>query len=101
MMPRLKEIYEKQIINNLCRKLEAKNKLVVPKLTKIILNMGLGNDANDQKKLKSCVNDMALISGQMPIITKAKKSISNFRAIARSSLVFSAPRALGSRLLLG
>jgi len=60
-------------------KLSLKNKHDVPKINKIILNMGLGEDASDGKKLKSCVDDMALIAGQKPIITKFKKSISNFK----------------------
>jgi large subunit ribosomal protein L5 len=60
-------------------KLSLKNKHDVPKIQKIILNMGLGEDASDGKKLKSCTDDMALIAGQKPIITKFKKSISNFK----------------------
>ena len=60
-------------------KLSLKNKHEVPKFVKIILNMGLGEDAADGKKLKACVEDMSLISGQKPIITKFKKSISNFK----------------------
>ena len=60
-------------------KLNVKNKHEVPKIDKIILNMGLGEEASDGKKLKSCVDDMALIAGQKPIITKFKKSISNFK----------------------
>ena len=78
-MPRLKATYEKEIIAKLMSKLSLKNKHDVPKIDKIILNMGLGEDAADNKKLKSCVDDMALISGQKPIITKFKKSISNFK----------------------
>ena len=60
-------------------KLSLKNKHEVPKIKKIILNMVLGEDASDGKKLKTCVDDMALITGQKPIITKFKKSISNFK----------------------
>ena len=60
-------------------KLALKNKHDVPKIEKIILNMGLGEDASDGKKIKACVDDMALIAGQKPIITKFKKSISNFK----------------------
>ena len=56
-------------------KLILKNKHDVPKIDKIILNMGLGEDASDGKKLKACVDDMALIAGQKPVITKFKKSI--------------------------
>ena len=79
MTPRLKITYEKEIINNLMNKLNLKNKHQVPKVNKIILNMGLGEEASDWKKLKSCIDDMALIAGQKPIITKFKKSISNFK----------------------
>ena len=71
MIPRLKTTYEKKIINNLKDKLSVKNNHEVPKIIKIILNMGLGEDANDGKKLKSSIDDMALISGQKPIITKS------------------------------
>ena len=78
-MPRLKMTYEKEIVAKLMSKLSLKNKHDVPKINKIILNMGLGEDASDGKKLKACVDDMALISGQKPIITKFKKSISNFK----------------------
>ena len=79
MIPRLKISYDKEIVNNLMGKLNVKNKHEVPKIEKIILNMGLGEDASDGKKLKSCVDDMGLIAGQKPIITKFKKSISNFK----------------------
>ena len=78
-MPRLKITYEKEIIGKLMSKLSLTNKHDVPKIEKIILNMGLGEDASDGKKIKACVDDMALIAGQKPIITKFKKSISNFK----------------------
>ena len=78
-MPRLKNIYEKEIVAKLMSKLALNNRHDVPKINKIILNMGLGEDASDGKKLKACLDDMALISGQKPIITKFKKSISNFK----------------------
>ncbi|MEC6986962.1 MAG: 50S ribosomal protein L5 [Pseudomonadota bacterium] len=79
MIPRLKNTYEKEIVSKLMGKLSLKNKHEVPKIIKIILNMGLGEDASDNKKLKSCNDDMALITGQKPVITKFKKSISNFK----------------------
>jgi len=79
MMPRLKTIYEKDIINKLLNKLNLKNKHEVPRINKIILNMGLGEDASDGKKLKSCADDLTLIAGQKTVITKFKKSISNFK----------------------
>ena len=69
MTPRLKLNYEKEIVSKLMSKLNLKNKHEVPKIDKIILNMGLGEDASDGKKIKTCVDDMALIAGQKPIIT--------------------------------
>ena len=78
-MPRLKITYEKEIVSKLMSKLSLKNKHNVPKIDKIILNMGLGEDASDGKKLKACTDDMSLIAGQKPIVTKFKKSISNFK----------------------
>ena len=78
-MARLKTTYDKEIVSKLMSKLSLKNKHDVPKINKIILNMGLGEDASDGKKLKACADDMALIAGQKPIITKFKKSISNFK----------------------
>jgi large subunit ribosomal protein L5 len=78
-MSRLKTTFEKEIVGKLMGKLSLKNRHDVPKIDKIILNMGLGEDASDGKKLKSCVDDLALIAGQKPIITKFKKSISNFK----------------------
>ena len=79
MTSRLKTVYDKDILNKLMSKLSLKNKHEVPKIKKIVLNMGLGEDASDTKKLKASTDDMALITGQKPIITKFKKSISNFK----------------------
>jgi large subunit ribosomal protein L5 len=78
-MPRLKITYKNEIVAKLMNKLSLKNKHDVPKIVKIILNMGLGEDASDGKKLKACADDLALIAGQKPVITKFKKSISNFK----------------------
>ena len=78
-MPRLKNTYEKEIVSKLMSKLSLKNKHDVPKIKKIILNMGLGEDASDGKKMKACVDDMSLIAGQKPVITKFKKSVANFK----------------------
>jgi len=61
------------------RKFSLTNKYMVPKFIKVVLNMGLGLDANDKKKLQNCIVDVSLISGQKPIVTKFKKSISNFK----------------------
>ena len=79
MIARLKGTYDKEIVSKLMTKLNYKNKNQVPKIIKIILNMGLGEDASDTKKVKSIAEDIALIAGQKPIITKFKKSIANFK----------------------
>tara|TARA_B100000686_G_C16290379_1_gene713355 strand:+ start:86 stop:658 length:573 start_codon:yes stop_codon:yes gene_type:complete len=79
MIPRLKEQYEKQIIKDIQNKFSLKNKHMVPKVNKVVLNMGLGLDAGDKKKIHNCIEDMSLIAGQKPVVTKFKKSISNFK----------------------
>ena len=79
MIPRLKEQYDKRITIDLQKKFSMKNKLMVPRITKVVLNMGLGADANDKKIVQNSIEDISLISGQKPIITKFKKSISNFK----------------------
>ena len=80
MTPRLRLKYKNEIIKNLMSKLNLKNSNSVPKIEKVILNMGLGADALDKKKLETCIKDMAAISGQHPLVTKFKKSISNFKS---------------------
>tara|TARA_B100001093_G_scaffold508810_1_gene571732 strand:- start:877 stop:1431 length:555 start_codon:yes stop_codon:yes gene_type:complete len=79
MTPRLKNMYDKEILPKLMTKLNYKNKFQAPRITKIVLNMGLGEDASDTKKVKSCQDDVSAIAGQKAIITKFKKSISNFK----------------------
>ena len=79
MIPRLKEQYDKKIVIDLQKKFSMKNKLMVPRMAKVVLNMGLGLDANDKKIVQNSLEDVSLISGQKPIITKFKKSISNFK----------------------
>jgi len=79
MTPRLKEIYNKDIVPNLKNKFGYKNKNMGPRLEKIVINMGLGLDGNDSKILKACENDLSLLTGQKPVLTKFKKSISNFK----------------------
>ena len=80
MIPRLKEKYKNEIIKNLMLKLNYKNIYAVPKIEKVVINMGLGADASDQKKIKSSIQDISAITGQHPIVTKFKKSISNFKS---------------------
>ena len=79
MTPRLKELISKEIQPNLKEKLGYKNILMVPRIEKIVLNMGLGLDGNDSKIIKSCETDLGNIAGQKPIVTKFRKSISNFK----------------------
>ena len=79
MIPRLKDEYNKKIIDDLQKRFSMRNKHMVPKFIKVVLNMGLGLDGGDKKKLQNCIEDMSLISGQRPIVTKFKKSISNFK----------------------
>ena len=79
MNPRLKEIYYSKIQVDLAKKLSLKNKLMSPRFEKVVINMGLGTDGNDKKILKSYSDDIAMITGQKPVVTKFKKSISNFK----------------------
>ena len=79
MIPRLKEQYEKKIVEDLQKRFSMKNKLMVPRITKVVLNMGLGTNASDKKIIQNCIEDMSLISGQKPVITKFKKSVANFK----------------------
>jgi len=85
MIPRLKELYINHIKPDLKEKFGFKNLYMSPKLQKVVLNMGLGVDGNDQKILKSCEEDLAKIAGQKPVITKFKKSISNFKTRKNTS----------------
>ena len=80
MNPRLKEKYNKEIVQSLMTKLNFKNINAVPKIEKIVLNMGLGQEGLDKKKMEICIKDMSSITGQHPIKTKFKKSISNFKS---------------------
>ena len=79
MTPRLKELFVKEIQPTLKEKFGYKNIYMVPQIQKVVLNMGLGIDGNDSKIIKSCEEDLAKITGQKPIVTKFKKSISNFK----------------------
>ena len=79
MQSRLKETIINKVQPILKEKFGYKNIYMVPKIEKVILNMGLGIDGNDSKILKSCQEDLAKIAGQSPVITKFKKSIANFK----------------------
>ena len=79
MTPRLKELYLKEIQPSLKEKFGFKNIYMTPYLEKVVINMGLGLDGNDSKIIKSCEEDLSNIGGQKPVLTKFKKSISNFK----------------------
>ena len=79
MIPRLKNIYDKEILPKLMTKLNFSNKHQVPKIAKVVLNIGLGEDATDAKKIKACQDDLSSIAGQKAIVTKFRKSIANFK----------------------
>jgi large subunit ribosomal protein L5 len=78
-MSRLRDFYEAEIIPEMMKKFSYTNKLAVPKLEKVILNMGVGEAKENAKVLDGAVKDMTIIAGQKPIITKAKKSIAAFK----------------------
>lgn len=84
--PRLLERYRNEILPELARKFNYKNKLQAPRLEKIILNVGMGEAVQDIKLLEAAQNELALITGQRPIVTRAKKAIANFK-IRRNSAI--------------
>ena len=79
MTARLKKLYDEQIIPSLEKEFGYKNKFEVPRLDKIVINMGCGEAAEDSKYLEGAVRDMQAISGQKPVITHAKKSVAGFK----------------------
>ncbi|HEY8363218.1 MAG TPA: 50S ribosomal protein L5 [Tissierellaceae bacterium] len=79
MTPRLKEKYKNEVVKALMERFNYKNIMEVPKLEKIVINMGIGEARDNPKLLEQAVEELTLIAGQKPIITKAKKSIANFK----------------------
>ena len=79
MAARLKDYYKNTVFSGLMDKFLYKNAMEVPKLEKITLNMGLGGIKDNQKMLETAAQELAIISGQKPVMTKAKKSIANFK----------------------
>jgi large subunit ribosomal protein L5 len=77
--PRMKKLYEDEIAAAMTAKFGYKNAMEVPKLEKIVLNMGVGEATQDKKKVEQAAGEMQLIAGQKPVITKAKKSIAQFK----------------------
>jgi len=78
-MPRLKDYYRETVVPYLMKRFNYKNIMAVPKIEKVTINMGVGDAIQNPDLLKAAVNDLMIISGQKPIVTKAKKSISNFK----------------------
>ena len=78
-MNRLKEKYTKEIVPNLIEKHKYTTIMEVPKLEKIVVNMGVGDATGNSKLLEAAVKDLSLITGQKPVVTKAKKSIAGFK----------------------
>ena len=78
MMP-LKEHYKSNVVSELKEKLNLESVMAVPKVMKVTLNMGVGEAMNDKKILERAVEDMTLIAGQKPLVTKARKSVANFK----------------------
>ena len=78
-MARLKDKYQKEIIPALNERFKYKSVMQVPKLEKVVLNMGVGDVKENPKAMDSAVNDLSIISGQKPIVTKAKKSVAAFK----------------------
>lgn len=85
-MSRLKEKYQNQIVKQLREKFAYANPMQVPKMLKIVLNMGLGELAKDKSVLEDAQKELAMISGQKPVLTMAKKSISNFKLREKTPL---------------
>jgi large subunit ribosomal protein L5 len=77
--PRLLAVYEKDVRAAMQKQFNYKNPMQVPKLDKIVINMGVGENVNDSKTIQAAVSDMSLISGQKPVTTKSKKAIAGFK----------------------
>ncbi|WP_410521449.1 50S ribosomal protein L5 [Candidatus Tisiphia endosymbiont of Parasteatoda lunata] len=78
-MLRFKDLYTKEIVPNLQKEFAYKNKHQMPKVVKIVVNMGVGQTVADSKVINNALNDLTLISGQKPLVTEAKKSIATFK----------------------
>lgn len=78
-MARLKKYYDSDVVGKMMKEFEYKNHMRVPKLHKIVINMGLGEALQNPKIIDASVKELALIAGQRPVVTKAKKSIANFK----------------------
>jgi len=78
-MSRLREVYDAEIVEAMMNKFGYKNKMAVPKIEKVVVNIGLGEAKENAKVIENATNDISIITGQKPVVTKAKKSISAFK----------------------
>jgi len=76
---RLREFYDTEVVDAMMKKFSYKNKLAVPKIEKVVVNMGLGEAKDNAKIIDNAVSDMSIITAQKPIVTKAKKSVAAFK----------------------
>jgi len=79
MTPRLKEMYLKNVVPSMMKEFGYKNQMEVPKIKRVVLNMGMGKAGGDAKVIELGVTEMGKIAGQKPVVTKAKKAIANFK----------------------
>ncbi|CDZ75248.1 50S ribosomal protein L5 [Peptoniphilus sp. ING2-D1G] len=79
MTSRLKEKYDNEVVNYLLEKFEYKSVMQVPKIEKVVINIGLGEAKDNPKALEAAINDIMTITGQRPVVTTARKSIANFK----------------------
>jgi len=78
-MARLKDLYKSKVIQELTKEFGYKNSMAVPRMEKVVISMGVGRATQDKKFLESAKKDLMMITGQMPLVCKAKKSVSNFK----------------------
>ena len=81
-MARLKDLYKSKVVGELVKEFGYKNRMAVPRLEKIVVSMGVGKAAQDKKYIELAKADLTLITGQMPLVCKSKKSVSNFKVRA-------------------
>ncbi len=78
-MARLKDLYKSKVVQELTKEFDYKNSMAVPRMKKVVISMGIGRATQDKKFLESAKKDLMMITGQMPLVCKAKKSVSNFK----------------------
>jgi len=78
-MSRLREKYKKEIRDSLKKHFQYPNSMLIPEIKKVIINIGAGEASKDKNAMQDCVNELTMIAGQKPILTKAKKSVANFK----------------------